>query len=152
MESGSLKMTLQEEARAALSAKGHAEQDLARVAVCPPWRHALFGLVMGGLVVTPALPLTLRFVAMALILVSIGLIVRSDRRRMGMFINGYRRGKTLAVSLPLLAAVLALYWLSARAGLAGDHVTPLLLGVAAFVVSVLGSVIWQRVFVSELSA
>jgi hypothetical protein len=145
-------MTLQEEAQAALAAKGSAEQNLARAAVCPPWRHAVFGLVMGSLVATPALPLPLRLAAMVLILIGIGLIVRSDRRRMGMFVNGYRRGKTLIVSLAMLAIVLALYLFSARAGVSGDQVTPLLLGAAAFVVSVTGSIIWQRVFVAELGA
>ena len=145
-------MTLKEEARAALDAKGTAEQDLARAAVCPPWRHAAFGLVMGSLVATPALPLPLRLLALALILVGIGLIVRSDRRRMGMFINGYRRGKTLIVSHLMLGFTLALFAISIRASDAGDLVTPLLLGGAAFLVCVIGSVLWQRVFVSELGA
>jgi hypothetical protein len=145
-------MTLQEEARAALDAKGSAEQNLARAAVCPPWRHAVFGLMMGSLVATPTLPLPLRLVALVLILIGIGLIVRSDRRRMGMFVNGYRRGKTLIVSLAMLAIVLTLYMFSVRAGTAGDQVTPLLLAAAAFVVSVTGSVIWQRIFVAELGA
>jgi hypothetical protein len=145
-------MTLQEQARAALDAKGSAEQNLARAAVCPPWRHAVFGLVMGSLVATPALPLPLRLAALALILIGIGLIVRSDRRRMGMFVNGYRRGKTLVVSLALLAIVLALYMFSVRAATDGDHATPLLFGAAALGVSVVGSVIWQRVFVAELGA
>jgi hypothetical protein len=147
-----MKMTLQEEARVALAAKGKAERDLAKAAHCPPWRHALFGVVMAGVVMTPAVPLPWRFVALALILVGIGLIVASDRRRMGMFVNGYRRGKTLIVSLALLAMILTLYWFSARAGLAGDHATPLFLGAPAFVASVAGSVIWQRVFVAELGA
>jgi hypothetical protein len=145
-------MTLQEEARVALDAKGHAERDLARAAQCPPWRHAVFGLVTSAIVMTPAIPLPWRFAALALTLVAIGLIVASDRRRMGMFVNGYRRGKTLIVSLSLLAIILTLFWFSARAGLAGDHTTPLFLGAPAFVASVVGSVVWQRVFVAELGA
>ena len=145
-------MTLMEEARAALDAKGAAERRLAAAADCPPWRHALFGLVMGALVATPTLALPLRLVALALILFGIAGIVAWDRRRMGMFVNGYRRGKTLIVSFALLAIVLALYLFSARAGLAGDRLTPLLLGVVAFIISVVGSVIWQRVFVRELGA
>ena len=145
-------MTLMEEARAALDAKGAAERRLAAAADCPPWRHALFGLVMGALVATPALALPLRLVALALILFGIAGIVAWDRRRMGMFVNGYRRGKTLIVSFALLAIVLTLYLFSARAGLAGDRLTPLLLGVVAFIISVVGSVTWQRVFVRELGA
>ena len=145
-------MTLMEEARAALDAKGAAERRLAAATDCPPWRHALFGLVMGALVATPTLALPLRLVALAMILFGIAGIVAWDWRRVGMFVNGYRRGKTLIVSFALLAIVLALYLFSARAGLAGDRLTPLLLGVVAFIISVVGSVIWQRVFVRELGA
>jgi len=145
-------MTINEEAQAALAAKKDADRHLAETVTCPPWRHGVFGLVMGALVATPALPLALRFGAMVLILVAIAAIVQADRRRMGVFVNGYRRGKTLVVSIVMLAAVLALYLVSARAGLAGDHLTPLALGAAAFVLSVIGSVVWQRVFIGELRA
>ena len=145
-------MTINEEAQAALAAKKDADRRLAETVTCPPWRHGVFGLVMGALVATPALPLALRFGAIVLILVAIAAIVQADRRRMGVFVNGYRRGKTLVVSIVMLAAVLALYLVSARAGLAGDHLTPLALGAAAFVLSVIGSVVWQRVFIGELRA
>jgi len=145
-------MTLQDEARAALAAKGIAQQELARAAVCPPWRHAVFGVVMAALVASPALPLPLRFGALVLILLGIAAIVASDRRRTGMFVNGYRRGKTLIVSLVMLVVLTALYMASARASDAGDFQAPLLLAPVAFVAAVAGSVVWQRIFVAELNA
>jgi hypothetical protein len=145
-------MTLQEEARAALDAKGNAERQLAKAADCPPWRHALFGLVMASLIATPALPLPLRLVALAAIFVGIGLIVISDRRRMGMFVNGYRRGKTLVVSIALLVFDLVLYALSVRAEVDGDTNLPLMFAGVAFGVNVIGSIVWQRIFVRELGA
>jgi hypothetical protein len=145
-------MTLHEEARAALAAKGMAEQHVARAADCPPWRHAVVGVVMGALVASPALPLPLRFAVLVLVLLGIAAIVASDRRRTGMFVNGYRRGKTLIVSLVMLVALAGLFMVSARAGDAGDVGTPLLLGAVAFVVAIAGSVLWQRVFVAELGA
>ena len=143
---------LQEEARAALDAKQAAEQGLARAANCPPWRHALFALLMAALVATTALPIALRMGAMFLFLIGIVVIVQSDRRRTGVFVNGYRRGKTRIVSFAMLAAIVPLYALSARAGLAGDTTTPLLLAAVTFIVSLVGSIIWQRVFVRELGA
>lgn len=145
-------MTLQEEARAALNAKGAAERQLAKVAECPPWRHALFGLVMAALVATPALALPLRLTALVLILASIGLIVAADRRRMGMFVNGYRRGKTLGVTLALLAIDLGLYAMSVRAQLDGNTNLPLIFSGVAFGINVIGSIVWQRMFVRELGA
>jgi hypothetical protein len=145
-------MTLQDEARAALAAKGSAERQVASAMYCPPWRHAAFGAVMAALVASPAAILPLRLGILALALAAIAAIVQSDRRRMGMFVNGYRRGKTLFVSLALLAAILGLYLLAIRAAESGHTATPLLLGGAAFIVSVAGSIVWQRIFVHELGA
>ena len=145
--------SLQEQARIALDAKGSAERELAGVPMCPPWRHAIFGLIMGALVASPAVPIPLRFALIAGIFSAIALVVRSDRRRLGMFINGYRRGKTLFVTIPMLIIVLALYAIGlVRALDHGDRITPLMLGILAVVLGTAGSVLWQRVFVRELGA
>jgi hypothetical protein len=134
-------------------AKGAAEQDLARLALCPPWRHAAFAAVMATLVATPAVPIPLRYVAIALIFVAIALIVQSDRRRLGVFVNGYRRGKTRLVTFPMLALILLLYAASCYAALdRGMPAISLALAAASFVIGYIGSVIWQRVFVRELGA
>ena len=145
-------MSLHQEAQAALEAKRAAEQQLISVADCPPWRHAVFALLMAGLVGTTALPLAPRLGAMALILFGVVAVVRSDRRRMGLFVNGYRRGKTRIVTFAMLALILPLYVYSARAGLEGDRQLPLLLAGLTFVISLVGSIVWQRVFVRELGA
>lgn len=145
--------TTAEEAIAALDAKKSAEQQLAAAALCPPWRHAVFGLLMGALVATPAFAFPIRMSILAGLIPVVALIVRSDRKRMGMFINGYRRGRTRIVALAMLAIVLGLYAVSVHRGLGlGDTVTPLLLGVAAAISGTIGSIIWQRVFVRELGA
>ena len=143
--------SLQEEARLALGAKGDAERALAAAAQCPPWRHLAFGLLMGGLIASPALPLVPRFMLLALILCAIGLIVRSDRRRLGVFINGYRRGKTRVVAIGTLVVELGLYYISVGRALDhGDKVTPLILGLAGIAIGTAASFLWQRVFSREL--
>lgn len=145
--------TLENEARLALDAKGAAEQDLARLSVCPPWRHAVFAAVMAALIATPALPIALRFAVLCLVAVAIILIVQSDRRRLGVFINGYRRGKTRLVTFPLLAVIMILYAASVYAGLVGQRpAVSLALAAVAFVIAGIGSVLWQKVFVRELGA
>lgn len=145
--------TVADEARHALAAKGAAEQNLARLALCPPWRHAAFAAVMAALVASPALPLPLRFALLASIFVAIGLIVRSDRRRLGVFINGYRRGKTRLVTFPMLLLILALSAASLYFGEGrGQPMISLALAVVSFVIGYVGSVLWQQVFVRELSA
>jgi hypothetical protein len=145
-------MTLHDEARAALAAKGQAERDLARITDCPPWRHAAVGVVMAALVASPVLAMPLRFAVLVLVLVGIAGLMAADRRRTGVFVNGYRLGWTLIVSMVMLVALVGLFVVSARAGQAGDFQTPLLLAAVAFVVATAGSVIWQRVFVAELGA
>jgi hypothetical protein len=139
------------DARSALEAKQYAQAQIARAATCPPWRHAVFGLMMGGLVASPAFKLPIRIGILLALLALIPIIIRSDRKRMGMFINGYRRGKTRIVVAGILAVELSLYAISVVRGLDhNDHITPLLLGVAGVVVGIIGSLLWQRVFVREM--
>ena len=141
------------DARSALEAKQFAEAQMARAATCPPWRHAVFGLMMGGLVATPAFELPIRISILVALLALIPIIIHSDRKRMGMFINGYRRGKTRIVALGILAVELSLYAVSVIRGLDHhDHVTPLVLGAAGVAIGIFGSRLWQRVFVREMGA
>lgn len=141
------------EALAALDAKRAAEAQMARAANCPPWRHVVFGLLMGGLIASFAFEFAVRTAILVIVLACIPIIVRSDRRRMGMFINGYRRGKTRLVVAGILALWIPLYALSVYYGLGrNDHRMPLLLGLVGFALATAGSVVWQRVFVREMGA
>jgi len=141
------------EARSALDAKQFAEAQMARAATCPPWRHGVFGLMMGGLVASPAFEMPVRMGILAALLLLIPVIIHSDRKRMGMFINGYRRGKTRVVAIGILVVELSLYAVAVVRGLDHhDSVTPLVLGAAGVVIGTIGSMIWQRVFVREMGA
>ena len=141
------------DAASALEAKKNAEAQMARAATCPPWRHAVFGLLMGGLVATPAFAMPIRTSMLVLILACSPIIIHSDRKRMGMFINGYRRGKTRIVAIGVLIVELTLYTFAVIRGLDHhDQVTPLVLGAVGVVIGILGSMLWQRVFVREMSA
>ncbi len=140
-----------EEARAALAAKTLAEQDLARLGTCPPWRHAAFAALETALVISPLASINGRFAILAVLFVGIFLIIRSDRRRLGVFINGYRRGRTRLVVVPMLLAILALYSLSTLA--AFDWHMPwvsLLCAAVTFPTCYFGSMLWQNVFRREL--
>src|SRR5690348_582798 len=127
------------EALSPLDAKRHAEAQMARAANCPPWRHAVFGLMMGGLIASFAFEFVIRTAILMLILAAIPLIIHSDRKRMGMFINGYRRGKTRWVTFGILAVWIPIYALSVHYALSlHDHRTPLLLGLLGFVIGTAG--------------
>lgn len=143
----------QSEALSALAAKRQAEAQIAKAATCPPWRHALFGLLMGGLIATPAFAFPLRMAILVVILCCIPVIIQSDRKRLGMFINGYRRGKTRIVAIGMLLVELGVYSISVYYGLGlNDHVMPLLLGLVGVLIGIAGSLLWQRVFVREMGA
>jgi uncharacterized membrane protein len=143
----------QSEALSALAAKRQAEAQIAKAATCPPWRHTLFGLLMGGLIATPAFAFPLRMAILVVILCCIPVIIQSDRKRLGMFINGYRRGKTRIVAIGMLLVELGVYSISVYYGLGlNDHVMPLLLGLVGVLIGIAGSLLWQRVFVREMGA
>ncbi len=139
-----------DEARAALGAVVGAQRELATLA-CPPWRHAAFALCEAVLVATPAVAFGWRIALFVAVMAGIIACVMSDRRRLGVFINGYRRGRTRRVALLLLLGIAALYIASVWASLhAGMPLLSLALAVITFGISYWGSVTWQRVFVREM--
>ena len=54
------------EARAALESVGATRAQIAAMGLCPPWRHAAFGAVMGLLVLGVGFPLGLQVACMCL--------------------------------------------------------------------------------------
>ncbi|MBO9624451.1 MAG: hypothetical protein J7500_17215 [Sphingomonas sp.] len=138
------------EAREALDRIDASRAQLARAADCPPERHLAFAALMGGWALSPLAgnyqPLTLAPLLLALIL-----IVQWDRRRMGMFVNGYRRGRTRYVIAALLLLIMPLYVASIYFARETQLVWPSVAAAGAMtVIAYVGSTIWQRVFRREL--
>lgn len=142
---------MEDQARIALAARETVQRQLAAAATYPQWRHAIFGMLLGGLVLMPALPSAGRIAMFAALLCAMPLIMRSDRKRSGMFINGYRRGRTLYVTFAMLALEICLIMISMhRATEFGDPRMAFLLAPVAVAVGWIGSLIWQRVFIAEM--
>jgi hypothetical protein len=139
------------EAAEALAAMRASQARLALAANCPPQRHFAFAVLLGGLVATPALRPFYALLAEGVLLIGIAVLVRWDRRRTGMFINGYRAGRTRPLTFLLLAVVLALYaagfWLSRGRGLWWG---PLATGAVAAAIAFQASVVWKRIFRREM--
>ncbi|MFM5886488.1 MAG: hypothetical protein ACKOQ3_14370 [Novosphingobium sp.] len=140
-----------DEARDALKAVGAAREGLARSMDCPLWRHAAFGAVMAGLVAANLVPQPFHAALFVVSMAATLWLMRWDRSRYGTFVNGWRRGRTLPLSLGLFAALLGLVFL-ARHVRSEDGVTAagLLTALAAFGLGTAMSVIWQKVYVAEL--
>jgi hypothetical protein len=154
MESEGVFMSTQaDEAAAALSAMQASRDNLAAIAAanCPPARHLAFAGLMGGLVASQAAPAPMVLVFEALLLVGVALIIVWDRRRTGMFINGYRAGPTRPLTFSLLAFTLATFtlcdWLMFSRGIGW---APLVGGVVVAVVAYFASSIWQRIYLRDL--
>lgn len=96
-------MTSMKDARTALIALEITNGRLAERMRWPFWRHAAAGLLMTLVVGSVALP---RGLAMGILLAAIVLtiaIVRDDKKRYGMFVSGYQRGRTAWVTGAIIA-------------------------------------------------
>ena len=105
----------------------------------------------GAIILAPILPTTAMIAVFAVVLGLVPLIMHADRKRTGMFINGYRRGRTRLVTFAIIAIVTGLNIVGMYRFLEfGDRHAVMLLSAVAVAVGWIGSLIWQRVFLDEL--
>lgn len=138
-------------ARAALDSADAARAHIAALGACPPWRHAAFGAVMALLILGLGFPLAVQAACFVVAMAGMAWIAAYDRRRYGVFINGYRRGATRAVVAVILLGMLALVFVQIRfREQAAQTWVPFAVAAAAFLFAVAGSVWWSRVFRREM--
>jgi hypothetical protein len=139
------------EAAAALSAMQESRARLAAAANCPPERHLAFAGLLGGLVASQAAPPFVTMGLEALFALGVGLLFLWDRKRTGMFINGYREGRTRPLTFSLLAIALGLgalgVWLKLSYGIVW---APVVCGIVVGVVAYFMSAAWQNIYRREL--
>lgn len=141
------------EARAALDSAAEARARIAALGLCPPWRHAAFGAVMALLILGLGFPIAVQSACMVVAMAGVGVIAAYDRRRYGMFVNGYRKGATRRVIAVLLAVLLALLVVQIRLREQGAETwVPFAVAAVAFAAATACSVWWARVFRRELGA
>lgn len=140
------------EARAALDGIDDVQRALAlKATYCPPWRHAAFAAIMAVLVLGPGFGPAIQIPSLVLALAAVAWLVTDDRRRYGIFVNGYRKGPTLGVSLALLGVMLVTMVAEIHARAAGlSLATKLGIAGIAFLFALGASVAWNRVYRAEL--
>lgn len=141
-----------DEARAALAAVTAAKARLAERSNWSLLRHAAAGALMALLLFAQSLGETAMIAVYAVAAVLALLVAERDRRRDGMFVNGWRIDRTLWVTLPLLAYMIAMAVLVRRAVPAPQPASPLfwmLILLTALVVTG-ASLLWQRIYRDEL--
>ena len=146
-------MTDTDDPRAALDAVGQTNERLAERMHWPLWRHALVGLLLALLLLGIALPFNWQVVTYAVVLAMIGWIVRDDKKRYGMFVSGYQRGRTGWVLAAITLFFVALMLLT---NTLFDEPTrhPLFWGfeIALFTGGTALSVLWEKIYRADLLA
>ena len=139
-----------DEANAALEAVANAKRSVAAASVAPLWRHAAFGLVMALVILAAAIDDRLRWAPFAASMAGTFMLFLWDRKQTGMFVNGYRAGRTLPLTIALLIAMAGLAILAIRLNSIGEPVLALLTAPAAFVIAFAASLWWERIFLAEM--
>jgi hypothetical protein len=139
------------EAAAALDAMRQSRERLAAAANCPPARHLAFAGILGGLVASQAAPPFATMAIEAVLLVGVALVVLWDRRRTGMFINGYRAGRTRLVTFGMLGFALVVLALTTWLKIEQHMIwAPVVGGLVVAAAAYYGSAAWQRIYLREL--
>lgn len=141
------------DAAGALDAVQDARGRLATIqdAACPPWRHVAFGVVEAILVLGFSAHGWLTYTLYALALAMAFGLMRRDKRRTGVRINGWRRGRTLMLSIALCVSIIGLgIWARMDFQQPFPTTSGLVAAAIALVLGTLGSVWWQRIYVAEL--
>lgn len=97
------------EGRTALDQIAQANREMADRIKGPGWYGWSLSLMLGGLVAVQEAPLLAVFGYEAFFLVALALLVRAYRRRTGIWIPGYRAGRTRWVMLAALSVYLPLF-------------------------------------------
>jgi hypothetical protein len=87
----------------ALSAIQAANRRMADRAKAPGYYHATLGLLGGGAVAVQEAPWPWRLAYYAVLIVAMALLVRAYRRKTGLWISGYRAGRTRWVAVGVAA-------------------------------------------------
>jgi hypothetical protein len=145
-------VTHPDDALETLAAAAAARRRLALAQAAWPWsRHAAFAGLLAALAAAQALPLPFNVVADGGIAFAAAGVAALDRRRRGVFVNGWRAGRTQGVALlaVLMATVLGLVglWLSRQRGLV---FAPLAVGVVLLPLGFAASRLWEHVYRREL--
>ena len=140
------------EARAALADMGAARSRLVTTTGYPAWRHAAFGAVMALLVGGIGISNKVSLVATGVGLVATYFLAQHDRKTSGMFVNGFRAGRTFWVTTVLMLAMLALMFGQVRVRFSvGPGLWTAVIAAAAFAVGTAASIVWWRAYVADLT-
>ncbi|KSB90964.1 hypothetical protein AS593_12480 [Caulobacter vibrioides] len=128
-----------------------ANADLARRARAPLWYHPALGLLVGAVAAVQGQAIPLMLGVYAVFVVGLLLLVKAYKRRTGLWVSGYRAGRTrwVAVGLAVVTALAVL----GSALLAREHgltAAPFVLGAVVAAIVTVGGFVWEAAFRRDL--
>lgn len=140
------------EAQAALAAMDKSREKIASLMEeTPMWRHLAFGAVLAVITGTTPLGTALQASGTTLGMLGVILLLNHDRKTYGTWVSGLRPGKTLPLTIALIAGMVAMiiagihYRDTQQAGMVALAVT-----VATLAIGTLASIAWTKIYVREL--
>jgi hypothetical protein len=139
--------------RLALEQAAHAHAILSQRARAPVWYHPALGLLVGGLVAAQAAPAGLSLFYLPVFSLGLVLLVRTYQRRTGLWISGYRRGRTRLVAVSAAALTLAIMLGGVYLRFEGGFVwAPLAAAPLAAALVTWAGFVWERAYRADLTA
>jgi len=144
-------MTRDEDTLRMMAEVDAANADLAERARAPAWYHPALGLLIGGLCAVQAAPVAVMIGYYVVFLVGLLSLIRAYKRHTGMWIGGYRAGRTrlVAVGLAVITTGLMLLsvWLFRERH---ETAAPLIFGGVIAVFVTIGGFVWEAAFRADL--
>ncbi|GEC60451.1 hypothetical protein GOX01_07820 [Gluconobacter oxydans] len=142
-------VTSRDDARVQLEALGAFREKLGDELVCPWWNAPVMGGLLALLTFSMSLDPPFIFLLEGLCIALIGIFYALARRRMGYFVNGYRRGRTRKVAIGMMLAVYAMMALS---GASVRGWLPWLATLGSFAIGYGAALLWQRAWRADMTA
>lgn len=144
-------MTRDEDALRMLAELEAANADLTKRVRAPAWYHPALGLLMGGLCAVQAAPVPGMLAYYAVFIAGLVLLVRAYIKRTGLWVSGYRAGRTRWVAVGLATITTGLMLLSAWLfHTRKETLAPFVFaGLIAMIVTI-GGFVWEAAFRADL--
>jgi hypothetical protein len=144
-------MTRDEDALRMLAEVEAANADLAERARAPVWYHPVLGLLMGGLCAVQAAPIALQYAYFPVAGIGVWLLVKAYTRKTGLWIYGYRAGRTRWVAAGVTTLAVGLMLLSAwLVHTRKEMLAPLVFGALIAAIATIGGLVWEAAFRADL--
>lgn len=151
--SGKDDMMGREDARAHLAALNAFQENMADELTCLWWYAPVVGGLLAMLTYAMSLERPFMFALEGQCFAIMAVLYAVARRRLGYFVNGYRRGRTRKIAFGLLMFQYCMMGLSG-AGAWLWHLSwlPVVAAVASFLAGCRGSILWRRVWRADMTA